>query len=981
MKLPCPSPRPLAIALYLALASPCLLPATAVAQNTAATVRWQIPAGPLDQALTAFGQQSGLPIAADARLTRGRHSQGVHATLGTDAALAQLLAGTGLTFQRDASGVVLRAAPAADAGVRQIGTLRVAGQASEGASPWGLADADAVYRDSGSRVHLDRQQLERFRGQSIGDVLAGAVGVHTADVRNGGALDVNIRGLQGQNRVPVIIDGGQQAIDVYRGYAGVQQRSYLDPDLISSVSIEKGPSLAANAASAIGGVVYMETLNVDDILDDGQAWGLRVRGGVADNSIDRTRVFQQVARGSDNRNSLRDPRDWNGSVAFAQRGEDWQLVAAYARRRQGNYFAGRNDAERYDEQHLSSGGTGMSGQAVSTIYHPGDEVLNTHTDNESALLKFTWTPSPDQRVELSHRYFNSSFGEIMPSAIGRVPESNEWVTYVDPANTMAQFEPGQMRVNATSLRQRYRPETHPWLDLSSTLWFTTATSRMFNSNLVNTPLFKNYPGDAMPDTLGETYAPGLQSDVKTRRWGVDSSNTTRFSNRLGDWTLRYGAAFQHEDTAPNSPVLPVDYNKNRYLRSGTRREASAVASLQWQPWDWLSLTAGGRFIDYRTRDRNRVAFVSESRDLRYTFARLSKGGQLLPGWYKEWYPDAQGNYTYDSLRATPYGESTLGQSYDFDGFIADPRGANAFYTKQIPTAWGYKPAIRRSGHGFAPYAEARFNLDSDMFFYVKYAQGWKMPSLFESTLGNSTSAPVADLKPEKNRSWDIGFSLLKQDLWRDGDRLAFKVAWFKNDIDNAITRRFDSSNWAFYVDNVDNYTVSGYELQSGYDAGIAYLDLSASYYQRARTCDAATAAAMRARHSRWNNLGGTPDCVDGGFGTSFVNAQNPPKYSIHSTLGLRLFDRRLDTGIRRTYNSGPTHELDKPWNITGSTGLQNIYLPTAIYDVYARWQFTPKAEVELVVSNLRNTYYMDTLAMSLMPGPGRTTRLNFTARF
>ncbi|HIE0127606.1 TPA: TonB-dependent receptor domain-containing protein [Stenotrophomonas maltophilia] len=982
MKLPCPSPRPLAIALCMALATPCLMPAAAHAQDTAATVRWQIPAGPLDQALTAFGQQSGLSIAADARLTRGRHSNGVQATLGTDAALAQLLAGTGLTFQRDANGVALQAAPDAEAGVRQIGTLRVAGQASEGASPWGLADADAVYRDSGSRVHLDRQQLERFRGQSIGDVLAGAVGVHTADVRNGGALDVNIRGLQGQNRVPVIIDGGQQAIDVYRGYAGVQQRSYLDPDLISAVSIEKGPSLAANAASAIGGVVYMETLNVDDILDDGQAWGLRVRGGVADNSIDRTRVFKQVARGSENRNSLRDPRDWNGSVAFAQRGEDWQLVAAYARRRQGNYFAGSNGAHRYDDQHLSSGGTGMSSQAVSDMYHPGDEVLNTHTDNESALLKFTWTPNPDQRLELSHRYFNSSFGEIMPSAIGRVGESNEWVTYVDKANTMFQFEPGKMRVNATSLRHRYRPEAHPWLDLSSTLWFTTATSRMFNSNIANTPLFKEMASDQMPDTLGETYGPGLQSDVKTQRWGVDSSNTTRFSNGLGDWTLRYGASFQHEDTAPNSPVLPVDYNNNRYLRSGTRREASVVASLQWQPWDWLSLTAGGRFIDYRTRDRNRVAFVSESRDLRYTFARLSKGGQLLPGWYKEWYPDAQGNYTYDSLRATPYGDSTLGQAYDFDGFIPDPRGANGFYTKQIPTAWGYKPAIRRSGHGFAPYAEARFNLDADMFFYVKYAQGWKMPSLFESTLGNSTSAPVADLKPEKNRSWDIGFSLLKRDLWRDGDRLAFKVAWFKNDIDNAITRRFDSSNWAFYVDNVDNYTVSGYELQSGYDAGIAYLDLSASYYQRARTCDAATAKRLREDpYAKWSKLDTTPDCVDGGFGTSFVNAQNPPKYSIHSTLGFRLFDKRLDTGIRRTYNSGPTHELDKPWNTTGSTGLQNIYLPTAIYDFYARWQLTPRSEVELVVSNLRNTYYMDTLAMSLMPGPGRTTRLNFTARF
>ncbi|KAG1078730.1 hypothetical protein G6F40_016593 [Rhizopus arrhizus] len=86
MKLPCPSPRPLAIALCLALTTPCLLPAAAHAQDTKASVRWQIPAGALDQALTAFGQQSGLSIAADARLTRGRHSNGVQATLDADAA-------------------------------------------------------------------------------------------------------------------------------------------------------------------------------------------------------------------------------------------------------------------------------------------------------------------------------------------------------------------------------------------------------------------------------------------------------------------------------------------------------------------------------------------------------------------------------------------------------------------------------------------------------------------------------------------------------------------------------------------------------------------------------------------------------------------------------------------------------------------------------------------------------------------------------
>ncbi|MFL9598722.1 TonB-dependent receptor plug domain-containing protein, partial [Aeromonas veronii] len=79
------------------------------------------------------------------------------------------------------------------------------------------------------------------------------------DSRNGGALDVNIRGIPGQCRVAVRVDGAEQALDVYRGYAGTQERCYIDPDLVSSVTVVQGPS---TRSGAIGGRVVMRTLGV-----------------------------------------------------------------------------------------------------------------------------------------------------------------------------------------------------------------------------------------------------------------------------------------------------------------------------------------------------------------------------------------------------------------------------------------------------------------------------------------------------------------------------------------------------------------------------------------------------------------------------------------------------------------------------------------------------------------------------------------------
>ena len=79
-------------------------PANGQAQEAPATRAWSIPRGPLDAALARFVTESGLPLAATPALVQGRQSQGARGSLSPQAALDMLLAGTGLTAERNSLG-------------------------------------------------------------------------------------------------------------------------------------------------------------------------------------------------------------------------------------------------------------------------------------------------------------------------------------------------------------------------------------------------------------------------------------------------------------------------------------------------------------------------------------------------------------------------------------------------------------------------------------------------------------------------------------------------------------------------------------------------------------------------------------------------------------------------------------------------------------------------------------------------------------
>ena len=117
--------------------------------------------------------------------------------------------------------------------------------------------------------------------------------------------------------------------------------------------------------------------------------------------------------------------------------------------------------------------------------------------------------------------------------------------------------------------------------------------------------------------------------------------------------------------------------------------------------------------------------------------------------------------------------------------------------------------------------------------------------------------------------------------------------------------------------NTDSFKTSGLELQSKYDAGWVFADLSSTYYLKTETCDSAFAARLRASSNRWRKLDDTPNCTAGSFMGSYTNTQNPPRVAGNLTSGLRFFDQTLTVGgvdhtrpdshRRQIWQTAPTH--------------------------------------------------------------------------
>ena len=594
-------------------------------------VSFNIPAGSLAGALAAFGRQSGLQVSYLPEVAAGKNSPGVAATTSPAEALGRLLQGSGLHGNFSGNNTVTLsdagATTVADDGALMLGTITVTGKA--GGSP-----ADAPYESAGSSAYISGEQVDRFRGTSVGDFLSGVPGVLNGDARNSGALDVNIRGMQGQGRVPVIVDGSSQETSIYQGYNGSNSRSYIDPDFIGSVSIEKGPSMGADATGAVGGVVRVSTIGVQDILLPGESIGVRIKGGFNGNSGSRPAEgsrggFQRGSSafsdpqpsyssiypgGERNRPGLFEATGGSGSLAVAGTSEFVDVVAAYAQRYNGNYYAGKkggDDARPY----VADSGLILN-NGLST-YRAGEQVLNTSLDNESWLLKARLKMVDNQTLDLGYTKYISDYGY----QLGSTP-------FLTSGNYQGQLS--NITLDTWTARYRWQPDDSDLINLSVNTFYNKVDNRANATNFNSSGTILN----------------SAAMLIGSERWGGTLANTSQFFTPVGDVSVQYGGGYTREDVGSPDGITWNDPSFTMpQPREGNRRESNVFSTVEWQPQQWLTLNGNLRYQHYKTLDN--------SPTLEEPFERTDKGWSRIASVTVEPYDGVKPYLKYSNVMRNP----------------------------------------------------------------------------------------------------------------------------------------------------------------------------------------------------------------------------------------------------------------------------------------------------------------------------------------
>lgn len=119
---------------------------------------------------------------------------------------------------------------------------------------------------------IDRTNMDRTQARNLRDVLRYEAGVNIN--RNYGRFglgSIRIRGLGG-NRVHMHVDGVDVADTFSIGSFSNANRNFIDPELLESVELLRGPASALYGSDALGGVVGFKTRLPEHFLKPNESW-------------------------------------------------------------------------------------------------------------------------------------------------------------------------------------------------------------------------------------------------------------------------------------------------------------------------------------------------------------------------------------------------------------------------------------------------------------------------------------------------------------------------------------------------------------------------------------------------------------------------------------------------------------------------------------------------------------------------------------
>ncbi|HDS1746242.1 MULTISPECIES: TonB-dependent receptor [Pseudomonas] len=356
------------LTLALLASGACGLPALAAEPAHATSprmgdYRFSIAQQPLVEAINAFSQVTGWQVGFSAELADGVASPGVRGSLPPEAALKQLLQGTGLGYRKIGNGnVVLERQSAGNAIALQQMTVSATRSAQD------------VSQVPSTVSVQTREQLDRQNVNNIQELVRYEPGVSVGGTgQRSGLNGYNIRGIDGE-RVLTQIDGVSIPDSFFYGPYAQTQRNYVDPEIVKRVEILRGPASVLYGSNAIGGAVSYFTLDPDDIIKPGKDVGARLKTGYS--SADDSWLTSATVAGRQG--------DFDGLLHVSQRNG--------------------HETESYGEH----GGSGLS----RTEANPED-VRTTNV-----LAKLGWNYADDARLGFTYERYKDDRDQNILSAVG-----------------------------------------------------------------------------------------------------------------------------------------------------------------------------------------------------------------------------------------------------------------------------------------------------------------------------------------------------------------------------------------------------------------------------------------------------------------------------------------------------------------------------------------------------------------------------------
>lgn len=913
----------------------------------------------------------------DADDVRGISAPAVTGTMAPAQALSRLLAQSGLAWRIEGRVASLTKAPQASAGSIELGPLRVEGQGSGASSRGGTGSSgvaggtDEIFAAPRALSIVTREEMDRTPARHAADLITEVPGVTSAVNRLNPGLSVNIRGMQDFGRVNMMIDGMRQNF-VQNGHQQRNGQMYIDPELISGVTVERGPRTNVHGMGAIAGSVNFTTLGFEDLLDgESDRIGVRLRGNTG------------LGGEGNGVNFL-------GSAAVAGRLTDnLEILAAYSRRDIGDYDIG-----------TKGGGGGAAFEFLGANgLQPIGRIRYASQLQNSALVKAQLTIAEDHVFQLSYIGTWLDYDNVSDSRSHALDENES------PWKRL-----GKSNISSENFAFDYswKPDSN-WIDLRLKLYHVNTRNRNFTEPrehpttpaLTDTAWQLGYcERTPIPASWQTACQYGYSTDhaIRTQTYGIQIDNSSSFD--IGQdlkLNINYGGEFFQDRS--NSGVVAA-------------REGREVLYNQYGQGDPLNprgrRSMGGLF----TKATLESPLYTISAGLRYDHWWLKGETQVL-GVVTEYHDRYQRFLTYQCSRSQAASVAACA-SARAEGEAWVRANAPTWYTSNasyarptwVDTRGFYDYNVDRSEGRLLPSIEAAIRPASWLELYGSWAKSWRPPAINESLMtGGHPGDPLANMfanpnaDPEKTTTWELGANLNFNGIFKADDVFFAKVGYFNTRAKDYLFTSMNNNlpgagvdiplglGNVMFVNNRTPIRFQGFEIEARYDAGFIYAGVAATLYAGKKnrfSQDLYPAGSGTSRFDQLNEDGSITSqrqmALNAGFPSwqAWAEAQVFDQANVFNSVmgemldrvsanfGVRLFDQKLDTGFRLIH-SGSGRLIT--W---GDNQQGNSWESYTTLDWYGSYTLNSRIRFFASIENLTDRRYIDAktdiIAQTWAPG-------------